>query len=491
MRTATATATPRPWGRSLDLLARAAGALRGKALEASLILVALGGGTLRLWRLGSPPLLIGDEPYYAKDACWHALASPSTCGIATEQTWVHPPLGKSIIGVGIQLFGYSPIGWRVAAAVIGTLAILVFFLLAHQLLGAVPAAVASILLALDPLHFVQSRTAMLDIFAAFFSLLAVLFIVYDKDAVDSGRGLLRQRWLLAAGFSAGLAMACKWSGGLALVVVMLLALLWRFRARGRQAGGPLIPMRVRAELVWVAAGLVVLPITVYAASFYGNVGGTLLSAPWSEVSWWRNLWERHADMAEFHVFVDRTSTYQSPAWSWLLMKRPISYLKVSDGANIRQVLATGSIAMWGLSVAAFTYALITWLRDRAPKDARLVVVIGFAITYGFWLLPWERPAVYLFYVLPALPFLYLASGWVISQIRARRERAAVAVAVVALAAITFWYHEPILTGGALSRSEWRSRLGPFVACDVAADSNQGSSLRSTRAEHPPAGWCWI
>ena len=68
----------------------------------------------------------------------------------------------------------DPLGWRVSAAVVGSLMVLVMCRLALRLTGSVAlASFAGLLLTFDGLHLTLSRMALLDIFVAFFLLLGV------------------------------------------------------------------------------------------------------------------------------------------------------------------------------------------------------------------------------------------------------------------------------------------------------------------------------
>jgi len=101
---------------------------------------------LRLWRLGTPHAFEFDETYYAKDAwsLWHfgyardyidndgGVANKHILAGQTTHLWkpdasmvVHPEVGKWLIGLGEKVFGFTPLGWRVVPAIIGTLLILV------------------------------------------------------------------------------------------------------------------------------------------------------------------------------------------------------------------------------------------------------------------------------------------------------------------------------------------------------------------------------
>ena len=95
---------------------------------------------------------------------------------------VHPEVGKWLIALGEKAFGMDPFGWRVAAAVVGALMVLVMCRLVRRLTGStLLGCVAGLLLCFDGLHLVLSRLALLDIFLSFFLLLRRACLVIDRD----------------------------------------------------------------------------------------------------------------------------------------------------------------------------------------------------------------------------------------------------------------------------------------------------------------------
>jgi Dolichyl-phosphate-mannose--protein O-mannosyl transferase len=50
-------------------------------------------------------------------------------------SWVHPPLGKWEIALGIKAFGMDPWGWRFTSALAGTLVVLFTAMIAQLLFG--------------------------------------------------------------------------------------------------------------------------------------------------------------------------------------------------------------------------------------------------------------------------------------------------------------------------------------------------------------------
>src|SRR5215831_10716028 len=205
------------------------------------LLVTAFGAYLRFNRLSVPHAVVFDETYYVGDAYGilrhgveinHVknadalLAHGQTNILGTGgELVVHPPLGKVLIAGGEWLFGLTPFGWRFAVALVGSLAILMTARITRRMTrSTLLGCVAGLLLALDGLEFVMSRTALLDIFVMFWVLAAFGALVVDRDrtraaladAAAVGRAsaprLGIRWWRLAAGVCLGLACASKWNG---------------------------------------------------------------------------------------------------------------------------------------------------------------------------------------------------------------------------------------------------------------------------------------
>ena len=163
------------------------------------LLVTAFGAFLRFDRLSVPHAVVFDETYYVPDAYGilrhgveinhvenvNALLVHGSTHIllGTQGEYVaHPPLGKIMIAGGEWLFGLTPFGWRFAVAVVGSLAILMTARIARRMTrSTLLGCVAGLLLALDGLEFVLSRTAILDIFVMFWVLAAFGLLVIDRD----------------------------------------------------------------------------------------------------------------------------------------------------------------------------------------------------------------------------------------------------------------------------------------------------------------------
>ena len=250
-----------------------------------LLLLLVVAGLLRFVDLGDPSRLMFDEVYYAKDGCSY-VEPLDRCTLNEPQAEVHPPLGKWFIGAGIELFGYDSFGWRVASELAGTITVGLLFALGRRLLrSTVGAALAAGLLAIDFLHIVQSRISMLDIFVPMFAVAVFLFLVIDRDQlldrIDAGEQLpatiFGRPWRAAAGVMGGAAVATKWSGGLVLVALVLLAAAWEASAYRRvepNSGSGEAFIRGGPNL---ALYLVLLPFAIYVLTYVGRLEGELLA----------------------------------------------------------------------------------------------------------------------------------------------------------------------------------------------------------------------
>ncbi len=157
------------------------------------LLLVVMAGVLRLVQLNHPERIFFDETYYVNDA--RAMLQTGV----EEGFAVHPPLGKWLIAAGISGIGDDAWGWRLPGVIAGSLVVLLTYLIAVRLVrrrGA--AALAGLLVAVDGLLFVQSRTSMLDVFLGFFVALGAWLLLLDFDRSRLGEEKERGRQRTAA-----------------------------------------------------------------------------------------------------------------------------------------------------------------------------------------------------------------------------------------------------------------------------------------------------
>ncbi|WP_406372515.1 phospholipid carrier-dependent glycosyltransferase [Streptomyces sp. NBC_00647] len=495
------------------------------------ILVTLLAGLMRFWNLGSPKAVIFDETYYAKDAWalihrgyevnWAKdandliLQGNGNVRIPTDAAYVvHPPVGKYVIGLGEWMFGFNPFGWRFMTALLGTLSVLLLCRIGRRLFRSTfLGCLAGTLMAVDGLHFVMSRTSLLDGVLMFFVLAAFGALVVDRDkararlaaalptdadgvahpdahtAETTRLGWRPWRWV--AGLMLGLAIGTKWNGLYILAAFCVMAVLWDVASR-RVAGARhpyLAALKHDTGITFLAT--VPVALSVYLISWTGWIlspdngkggyfrnwavtdgkGGSFAFLP----DWLRSLWHYEHEVYKFHVGLSSPHTYQSNPWSWLVLGRPVSYFYESplpgkDGCPAdagdkcaREVLALGTPLLWWAACFAVLYVLWRWAFRRDWRAG--AIACGIVAGYLPWFMYQER-TIFFFYAVVFVPFLCLAVTMMIGAIlgppgsgeRRRVVGAAGAGVLVLLIAWNFIYFWPIYTGTAIPIDQWRSRM---------------------------------
>jgi dolichyl-phosphate-mannose--protein O-mannosyl transferase len=392
-----------------------------------------------------------------------------------------------------------------------------------------PAALAAFLLVVDGAFLVQARTAMLDIYLVFFTVLGAYLLLVDRQrvraaddallAVDPTRRFDRmpkrdRRFLVLAGIAFGLAIAVKWSGGLGLLAAMLatagLELGRRKRLTGRwfRQGGRGVGL--------IAVTLVVLPVAAYAVTWIpwfahfpnSYEGGKMCDDPSDcNIPFTQQvaaLGRYHKAIAEFHLNLDVEHSYRAAAYTWPIQARPVVYYYEtcsqdrfnrvpetdSDGkvttpepcvvepGQAAEMLAVGNLALWWTFLPALAIlAAAVMRRDRRAGIPLLFVLVQ-------WI-PWviqARPA-FSFYEVPLIPFVALGVGAASARIydRLRVGDALLAgTAGVAVGALGVWIWD--LVGASPSRAVYGLTMAffGFVAAAAIALRDREDPLPAAR-----------
>jgi dolichyl-phosphate-mannose--protein O-mannosyl transferase len=493
------------------------------------LIVTLFAALLRFNRLSVPNVVIFDETYYAKDAWsilkhgveWNWVANPTNnpdfvnnqviaghtnlfaacSGTSCGEYVVQPEVGKLIIAVGEWLYGLTTLGWRVAPALFGTLAILVMCRVARRLTrSTLLGCTAGLLLSLDGLEFVLSRTAILDIFLMFFVLAAFGALVVDRDVSRarlaeamvlrpgdaSGPELGIRKWRVLAGVLIGLACATKQYGVWYILAFAGLCIAWDLGAR-RTVG---LRGYVRGALVrdgkWLLLTLGVIPLVTYTLTWMnwlvtntgydrGYAQSTGFNIPVLAPLY--SLFEYHKEMVQFGVGLNARHPYMSQPWDWFVISRPVAFYwnsysdpaglhvapKGTTGPWVQEVLAIGNPAIWWVSIPAMAFCLGWWLTRRDWRAG--AALLGVAAGWVTWL-PFVSRTKFDYYSLEFEPFLIicivLCLGLIIGPATARLPRRAIGSALAGIyvlaVLVLFWYFYPILAGKIIPYSDWLSHI---------------------------------
>ncbi len=404
----------------------------GYALAVALILLI--STALRLWQLGTPAEMMFDEIYYAKDAKAIVDGRVGTHGqyrwaAGDEVSWPHPEMGKLAIAAGIRVFGDRSFGWRLPAVIAGIGLLACVYPLGRRLGLSPPWAIIALLFAAaDPLGIAQSRIATLDIFIAVWTVVCILFVLrYVQDG-------WRTRWLFVSGAAGGMAVATKWSGGLAIVTALLIILTaWLAQRRAARrdavgesdgeaadeqpdghvvAGGALSPLNLMPDaeavpaapprgsagsrVALIVAALIALPALIYLLSYaqYFVAGHTVA-----------DFIELHRQAVIFSLNLRATHTYASLAPTWIVDYRPVWYY-FEGTKTYHGVIAIGNPFLWWLASLSLVAAVVLTLLRRSY--ALLPVAAIIVVLYVPWFLT-QRTS-FLYYMTPVAPFMAILAA---------------------------------------------------------------------------------
>ena len=356
-----------------------------------LIGLALG---LRVYGIEQPTDLVFDEVYFVEQARNYLNG--------TDFLDPHPPFAKLTIAVGIELFGDTPLGWRVMNAVVGTVLVGLVYLLGRELFQRrIGAGLASLFVAIDGLFLVDSRIAVIDIHYVTWAVLAFILVLRLVR-----RGLFQSTpRLLLIGAILGLSVGSKLYIPFFsfLLVLATIAVTGWTEAKKRD----LAPVRFLARPIlvvgWTAFGVYV---STYTPHFL-----------WG---WWHSP----IDLVRY-IFVevpnyqsavaDATHPYSSKWYTWPLLLRPVWYFWKDPGptpGTVVGIWGAGNPAIWWAAVPALALAAWHAVRERT-------LVAGF-ITAG-WIIhlaPWVGigRTLFLYHYLPSLLFAFLALAWLLDRL---------------------------------------------------------------------------
>ena len=388
-----------------------------------------------------------DEIYHARTAYEHVR------GVYPYEI-SHPPLGKLILSLGIQLFGMTPFGWRFMGTLFGVLMLPVLYAFLKNLFGrTLVAFCGTALFAFDFMHLTQTRIATIDTYAVFF-ILTMYYFLYRYLTLPAGTPFRKGApWLFLSGLFWGIGAASKWTviyGGVGLAILYFLGLWFKLRdwPNPEEAENPVLlgPWLVQT-LAFSVLCFVVIPVCIYTLSYWPYAaakGDTSLGNLIAE------MWKNQQYMLNYHKGVMDEHPYSSRWYQWIVDARPILYY-MEDGAGYHTRFAAFSnpVVCWGGLLALIT-TMVQMVTRRSGKA--LFLVIG----YFSQLAPWFAigRTTFAYHYFPSILFLCVALAYVFNDMleqdlpHARRVMGGITGAGVVLYAAFY----PVLIG--LSIPTW-------------------------------------
>ena len=370
--------------------------------------------------------------------------------------WSHPHMGKLLIALGIKLFGMTPFGWRFSGALVGVLMLPVMYLLIRQISGRSSSALLGmLLLALDSMHFTQTRIATVDSYAVFFIMLMYLFMIrYFKMNLFKVKFWRQLITLLLSGLFMGLACASKWIGayaalGLALIffIKMFMTLREYLKLKRKDSGdGRAIagyPVRQMLTVDLCCVAFILVPAAIYYFSYYWHfaASGGLSAA---------KVWQLQQQMYSYHANIVDTHYFNTPWYEWPIIVWPMWYFS-SDTAftgrgTVSSISLMGNPAVWWTGILCLVAVTGIYLMQKKKDHRLLLVIIGFASQYLPWVL--VPRSTYIYHYFASVPFIIAATALCIEYLESRYPRAArsLRIVLVAAALILFVMFYPLESG---------------------------------------------
>ncbi|WP_151737940.1 phospholipid carrier-dependent glycosyltransferase [Paenibacillus tengchongensis] len=404
-----------------------------------------------------------DEIYHARTAYEY------THGIVPYEN-THPPLGKLLISVGMELFGVNPFGWRIIGTLFGVAMLPLIYLMSKRLFHkTLYAALAAGLFALDFMHFTQTRIATIDVYGVFFIML-MFYFMQRYCTMNFYREPLRRTLLplFWSGLFFGIGVASKWIvlyGGAGLAIMLFLSLFERYReykaagrvlAEAKQEDNELkVQLRKTDRTFWrktiitlasCVGFFVIIPAVIYALSFIPVLSVT------AEGYTFKGLIDAQKNMYNYHSQLVATHPFSSQWWEWPFMKRPVWFYSGGEGlpdGRVSSIVTIGNPLIWWTGIFAMLAAV--WFTVKRKEKSLYMLWIGFFSQYVPWMLvPRET---FLYHYFAMVPFMILAIVYIMKLLEDRfAEARYVRYAYVAAAAILFIMFYPVLSGMEVNRS---------------------------------------
>ena len=361
--------------------------------------------------------------------------------------YVHPPLGKLIMSIPMYFLGTTPFAYRLCGNIAGIFMILVIYLIAKQLFKRERYALfAAAIMALDGMHFVQTRIGTVDSMLVLFCLTSFLFFLKYLFAEDD-EFKKKKMSLLISGTFWGMAISVKWT---AAFVGLAMGILYLTKIRK-------VNLKI---LLWSVISFIIIPICIYVASYIPVIADTNESAYLQiydkegnvdteksrtvRITDVKSFFEYQQAMYNYHSKLKATHPYTSKWYEWPAMIRPMwYYVSRPDSETIGTIACMGNPAIWWLSIATAVFTLIYSVVKRSREGAILLVMILCTwLPYAF-----IGRVMFIYHYFITLPFMMLTIVFAISKLAQKWKKIDYLIPVLSTIFLAFFiYFYPVYSG---------------------------------------------
>ncbi|MBR3152890.1 MAG: phospholipid carrier-dependent glycosyltransferase [Clostridia bacterium] len=375
------------------------------------------------------------------DEIYHARTAYEQLNNIEPYECVHPPLGKIIISIPVAIFGTSPLAFRFMGNIAGILMIVVAYFIGKELFkkewyGVISASI----MALDGMHFVQTRIATVDSFLVLFCMTSFLFMIrYIKI---EKKGSLKKKLvnLFLSGLFIGMGIATKWTAlfvGLGLAIIFFIHFIYS-----------IIKEKSFTKDDWKIIGMcviffIIIPICIYLASYiplFNNKGSKIKDLS-SLMKYTENMYEYHSKLEAEHPFT-------SDWYTWPVLYKPMWYYGRYPAKDmVSDIVCMGNPFIWWFGVFTTVVSCLYFIFKRKKEVALFLVMI--ACTWLPYLFIGRIMFIYHYFI--TLPFVMFSIVWFLKLIEEKIGKKVISIIVLILFLACFIYYYPIYSGKTVSK----------------------------------------
>jgi dolichyl-phosphate-mannose-protein mannosyltransferase len=404
-------------------------------IMASYVFVFLTSFIIRLLNIDRPYYLMFDEVHYVPDALainryghevgwwekgdfklselWEQFQTPIPNSM--EYASSHPPLGKTLIGLGMLGFDdLNPIGWRLSSVIAGALTAVLVMVLAQQVFNNRKISLtAGLFTVFSNFNAAMSSIALLDIFLGLFVLIGIIFTVaYLKNIPD--KPTINLNLTLAAIFL-GLSMGIKWSAAYYILLAATAILTAELIKYLKQNEKPAQKIKIATSVVFknLVASLII--FTAYVATWVQHFFAYRLKTENTWLEAIKSLYEWHVKIFNALSELSVQHNYGTHAQEWLWLARPTYFASASLETDESIIITTLPNLILALLSALGIIVLTAY---SVKTKAFLPLILPAAVLAGWvpWLFYQDR-TIFFFYIAIFEPYLIIAAAWLIFQFR--------------------------------------------------------------------------
>jgi len=436
------------------------------------------------------------------DEIYHARTAYESANGLSIYEWTHPPLGKDFMAWSVSTLGMNPFAWRLAGTVAGVLMIPAIFFLALLMFRKTSwATVAALFMALDGMHFVQTRIATIDSYGVLFIILMFLFMYWYYSISFYDTPLVKTFIPLAlCGLSFGLGAASKWIclyAGAGLAVIFFMTIFKRYqeylvakKALPKATGETkeylqhivnIFTKNTCYTILFCILVFIIIPVIIYCASYYPYWNAANETRKWYEI-----ILQNQKDMFNYHSQLQATHGYQSDWYTWPVMYLPMFYyLGPNDAQNMSAIYAFGNPMVWYSGLVCTLAGIYVFIKrfmgssvkvnyqnlnqkgflslfasgdenspDITKRDTETLLFLVLALATN--LLPWvgiDR-CIFIYHYFASVPFIILFTAYILRHISRKNIKTGAIITIVAcvMALVLFIMFKPLWTGTSVSRA---------------------------------------